>query len=269
MANKIDFKNMSIPERELVLSEIDTCLKIAGQYNGSVFGGYIRDVIAPRQVDPTCDVKFKDVDIWFLTWDDADRFVEKMGKSFVLQPSFNISAGTCQLYMFGYRQYHLYKHGLCLAWVDIVVCDSLPVNDFSVNLLSAYYETNTGQMAFRSWNGPGQSKPVSDIMHDIRNKQTEILPYYVNLALKSDVHLQRIIRNYLNKGWTVTYQGQSIGGISPYLGYGLRPWLLQLISSSKPKVEHPDVQDKKQLLETFNTSIEVIRAMFMKLLDSK
>jgi len=95
MANKIDFKNMSIPEGEFVLSEIDTCLKIASEYNGSVFGGYIRDVIVPR------------------------------------------------------------------------------------------------------------------------------------------------------------------------------PWVLQLISSSKPKVEHPDVQDKKQLLETFNASIEVIRAMFIKLLDSK
>jgi len=236
MANKIDFNNMSIPEREFVLNEIDTCLKIAGQYNGSVFGGYIRDVIAPRSFHPTCDVKFKDVDMWFLTGNDADRFVEKMGGSFVLQPSFNIPDGPYQFHMFGstlYRKYHLYKHGMCLALIDIVVCDSLPVNDFSVNLLTAYYGTDTRQLVFRSWNGPGQAKPkpVSDIMYDIRKKQTEILPHYVDLALKHGSHLQRILCNYVNKGWTIKYQDQEFKQSSYPAGQNLTMWLLHVRES--------------------------------------
>ena len=46
---------------------INKCLLMAGKHDGSIFGGFLRDVSIPFEYDPKCSVNFNDIDIWFTT----------------------------------------------------------------------------------------------------------------------------------------------------------------------------------------------------------
>ena len=93
---------------DLAINMIEECLIIAGGYYGSVFGGYVRDVIVPRSYNPKCNVEFKDVDLWFTNQKDADNFVEAMGKSFV----FGIEVDYPPMYKFLRQRYVYFQHKL-------------------------------------------------------------------------------------------------------------------------------------------------------------
>src|SRR5579871_5182742 len=130
----IDFANMTGFIREMVLSAIDDSLVISGKYHGRVIGGYVRDVIVPRLFDPNCDISFKDVNIWFRTQNDADSFVKEAGLIS------NTDIDPSVVYPFIYQKYYLYRHGTCIAFVDVIISETIPVNDFHINKLVYFYQ---------------------------------------------------------------------------------------------------------------------------------
>ena len=192
----ITFNNMSGFVLESVLDIITDSLKIAGTYGGRVFGGFMRDVIVPRMFNPKCQVKFKDVDIWFTSQENAKAFVCEMGRDLKLmidvQPENTV-------YKFQRQQYYLYKYDTCVAWIDVVVSETIPVNDFNINRLTCCYTQKTKQ--FESY-GPENKLALMDA---IKNKCATMLPEYEEFLSGQyrSCHVQRLNRIYLQRGWNV------------------------------------------------------------------
>lgn len=205
-ASYIDFSTMSGFVLESVLTSISECLKVAGKYDGRCFGGYVRNVIVPRDSNPTCPVKFKDVDIWFTNQNSADSFVREMGSSLIQMDKFAIEKNDVG-YKFGRKQYHLFKYGTCVAWIDVIVSDKIPVNDFNVNRLTALYRD--GELVFESFG----EESTSTLIGSIVCKQAVILPEYVKILTfpsspspshPSSIHFNRLNRIYLSNGWSIS-----------------------------------------------------------------
>lgn len=203
----IEFSTMSGFILETVLGSITNCLRTAGKYNGKVFGGFVRDVVVPRLANSSCDVKFKDVDVWFSTQTDADNFVKEMGSSFVEGPfAFNAVAPVTPgvNYPFTRKQYHLYQHGTCVGWIDVIVSSTIPVNDFNVNRLTYLYSPGNNPPKAESFG----DESSSTLIESIRNKRATMLPGYINILTgpqqTSEPHLRRIQRIFLDKGWNIS-----------------------------------------------------------------
>jgi len=183
---------------------IDNCIKTASNYDGKVFGGYIRDVVVPKMQDPLCKCQFKDVDIWFKTDIDADMFVNDIKDiyNFQIVPSFTLENTTLH-YAFGRTQYRLRIDNIVISF-DIVVSECFPVDDFNVNFLSYCYKDNKEVIGSES-----QHFSKDLLINSINNKKAIILPSYVErLILKNniDVHVCRINRSFLCKGWSIKYK---------------------------------------------------------------
>lgn len=207
--NEIDFKTMTGFVLESVLECIKECLIVAGKHWGDVFGGFVRDVIVPRLYNPIAAVKFKDVDIWFCSQEQADDFVKEMGSKLQIAPDYEIKSDNA-IYKFARKQYHLYSHGTCVAWIDVVVSKNLPVNDFDVNGLTYLY-VETGRYV-----SPFTSDGLLTAIHE---KRTVMHPEYAEILAggkngvedsAAKIHLERLQRIYLSKGWTVTLNGEVI-----------------------------------------------------------
>ena len=121
----------------------DIIFNIASENNGKVFGGYVRDVLIPCEVDPLCNVSFNDIDIWFETELEANIFINDINDNFDLReiPKMEIKPGVVH-YAFGRQQYHLYQDNKCILWIDVVISDMIPVDDFDVNYLTCIIRDN-------------------------------------------------------------------------------------------------------------------------------
>lgn len=187
------------------LNKINKIIDIAHKYNGKIFGGFVRDVIVPRLKDPSSKVYFKDVDIWFINKYNACDFVNEMNQKydFKHQPQHSIDKDDVE-YPFTREQYHLYKDSKCLAWFDIVISETFPVNDFDVNFLS-YCK---GELKSEH-----KSKSKEEIIAAINRKEMTITDEYYQKASnpynlhwpnhKSSLHTARIYHRYLKNGWTI------------------------------------------------------------------
>jgi hypothetical protein len=194
-------------ESKVVVDAILDCIKLASAYGGKVFGGFVRDVIVPSLKGDSCEFQFKDVDIWFKSHQNAEAFIGEMGKSFVkhkgISVSHNIYPGAFQR-----DQYHLVKSGECLAWIDVIVSPTIPVNDFDVNEVT--YELNPEN----KW----VTSAPDRLVKQIRDKRATMLSSYEDLfsTLKTThdssheddprcqfFHQKRINRIFISKGWTV------------------------------------------------------------------
>jgi hypothetical protein len=203
----IDFSNMSRIMLETVLNSIIECLKIAGKHGGRTFGGFVRDVIVPRLFKPNCYFKFKDVDIWFQTQKSADAFVKDMGSSFIEESIFASDPANLD-YEFTRKQYHLYQHDTCIAWFDIIVSKTIPVNDFNVNKLTYLYKEDSSTPIPESFG----DESTTTLINAIHNKHVIILPEYVNILMGRDRRgrgyciksMFRLNRIFFNKGWNVS-----------------------------------------------------------------
>lgn len=159
----------------------------AKNFSGEVFGGYVRNVIVPRKVDPKCDVYFDDVNIWFQNFETAEYF-----KSYFFQ-QFYIERNKCYdskkfEYPFEKEQFAIFEDAENLKFlfhVDIVISETLPVNDFDVNcLLSCHLDD-------------------SNTLYDsIKNKTATMLAGYLNKA-NPIMCRNRIIRIFFDQGWIV------------------------------------------------------------------
>jgi hypothetical protein len=208
MSSHIDFSNMSTLETAVVLEAAFDCIKRASTFGAKVFGGFVRNVIVPRQFDPNCSVSFKDIDLWFTTQASVDAFLREMGTSLVKYDLISVSAGSYPG-AFSRNQYHLYKYGMCLAWIDVVVSPTLPVNDFDVNEVT--YKLNSHD----EWVTTSPSR----LIQQIRDKHAVMLPCYqvlIEKAQESDnfstkynprykiYYEERTNRIFTSKGWTVS-----------------------------------------------------------------
>jgi hypothetical protein len=217
---------------ENVLQVIITCLKVASKHDGRVFGGFVRGVIVPRMFDSKARIHYKDVDLWFQTKEKATAFIQAMGADLI--PA-HVGSGTLnvteQIYKFGREQYHLIKDGVMMAWIDVVISATIPVNDFNVNTLTARY-TNSGAQIFESFGTDG----IDTLIDAIHDKKAVMLPDYKLLFSGGYglIHSDRIKRNYLDHKWIVTYKDQIIPGDA-----NLRWYLNQFNQSSKSVVEAP------------------------------
>lgn len=226
----IDFKTMTGFTLEMVLAQINDMIAIASGYGGAVFGGYVRDVLVPRKFTPGCPVQFKDVDLWFSNGSACAKFLERMGDRLKIVTDFPVES---DLYEFERQQYHLFSHGTCLAWVDVVVSKTFPVNDFDINYL--IYRNRNGLGTF----GTFSEVPVSKLMDRINSKTVRILPGYVKIITdgsnpNSHVHQRRVQERYLKRGWKVFYARE------PYTG---RPedfiyWIRSLVRAERAKLEN-------------------------------
>lgn len=225
-ASYIDFGSMSGFFLETILSHIYRTLKIASIHRGRVFGGFVRDVIVPRIADPICGVRFKDIDIWFTTQDDADNFVKQMGQAFI---EISAISDNAQYKLFNRKHYHMFDHDTCLGWFDIIVSDTVPVNDFNINKLTCLF--HKGGKQFESHG----DESVATLINAINNKQTTMLSPYINY-MNTPHHLDRTNRIYLSKGWTILYSAQIPTNLT-------LSWIRQNMKQIPPQ-EHPNIHLK-------------------------
>lgn len=197
---------------------IDKVLSIAGNHNGKVFGGYVRDVIVPRLDNPTAKVYFNDVDIWFTNQKDADLFIDNtrscltfLDKRFDFdnsRPGSNIKPGMMH-YTFGRVQYQLYKADKFISFFDVVVSETIPVDDFDVNCLNYQY-TDKGKIV-RYCSNNTDTVVIEEIIQKIKNKTAFMLSSYVpKMYTKTSYGIidylyfvNRLNKKYLSRGWTI------------------------------------------------------------------
>lgn len=120
-----------------IVAKAERLITSAASYGGLVFGGYVRDVVAPlkRGVAPE-EVEFNDVDIWFRSQDDVDRFLDNAPDitEFHFSPE-PIDSSPLRRLLFSER-YCVWDEESMIFYIDIVVSSHFPVCDLSVNLLS-------------------------------------------------------------------------------------------------------------------------------------
>lgn len=102
-------------------------VKLAAQYNGVVFGGYVRDIIVPKiKLDVSLSsIDFSDMDFWFKHQVDADNFIKA-----AQMKSRGVTESSDKLYPIKRQNcWSFYKNRkFCL--VDVMVSSFYPVCDF-------------------------------------------------------------------------------------------------------------------------------------------
>ena len=205
--SSIDFSNMSPFEYSVVMSHVHDCIKTASRFGGKVYGGFVRDVVVPRLTRPSGTYTFKDVDLWFKSRTDANNFVSAMGDSFVRFQCVSTTNGSYPG-AFARNQYHLTAYDTCLAWIDVVVSPTLPVNDFDVNEVT-YHIDEEG-----NWVTSAPSRLIGQI--NIK-RAIMLLSYQELIANAKDLktansksnplcklyYQERIKRIFTSKGWEI------------------------------------------------------------------
>jgi hypothetical protein len=225
-----DMKN-----HRLVFDVIFDAIILASKNNGRVFGGFVRDVIVRIEsegyekiktdgYEKIKDCNFKDVDIWFQTNTDAKNFIDEMGSKFVhIGHVTDDPEWLKEIYPFSKKPYYLVLDNIRLPWFDIIVYDTIPVDDFDVNTLT--FQIKDGKFTSQSY----CSKTEEVLIDSIKTKRAELLPKYAN-RIKNPVHrienehiqdetyfslenrlkhgaARRIETKYIKKGWKICYQG--------------------------------------------------------------
>lgn len=249
--NFIDFNNLSGFTLSVVLKTINKCLSIAGKHGGCVFGGYVRDVIIPNMITgndnesvfgsyirhkflkgetyPKQQIKFKDVDIWFKDQKSVDNFLEEMGSSLKYNSGFDNP--TNELYGFTRKQYYLYEYETCIAWIDVIISEKIPVNDFNVNFLTFSLQNDNEIVISYA------EESRNDLINYIINKTAVMLPAYIFKILYdnssiANSRIRRVKKNYHDKGWRVFLYGSDIEIPSDFT----KEWLRETITRKMPSL---------------------------------
>lgn len=195
-------------ERKIIIDEIYEVLRIATNYNGKCFGGFVRDVIVPRENNPNGDYIFNDVDIWFTNEEDVNKFVEKVPK---LKPfTHNFENKPTESYGFLRKKYcfNLYKEPIC--FFDLVISPTLPVDDFNVNKLYVKFDSNLKPLY------EGDDAEIRALIQSILEKRAIILDKYFE-KFDEEFFKRRVYLNYLEKDWEIfTESGEKIINIYSY-----------------------------------------------------
>ncbi|HSW76516.1 MAG TPA: hypothetical protein VLG50_05700 [Candidatus Saccharimonadales bacterium] len=193
---------------DTVVNIIDDCIHIASDNNGAVFGGYLRDVLLPRLNNKPLN-GFKDVDLWFMKQSDASLFVLQMKDKYDFKYDFKLFNTVNNVYPFKKSTYHLFKYDNIMARFDIIISDTLPVDDLSINLYTFTYKDNKPVIDSYVYS-PTFNKPIICGTKDIMTMvycNCKLLPsYFDKLMTKSPVYLNRLNNRFLSKGYKITYQ---------------------------------------------------------------
>lgn len=169
-------------------------LEVAYKNGGQVFGGYVRDFLVPKYKNkPTSN--FKDIDIWFRSEENREKFITEMGNR--IKSSERLDDLPEDLYDFKRRNLYLYSYGVPIASIDLIVDETIPVNDFNVNFLT-YQNGNFKSYYYQS---------EDYLMDAIINKNIEITPKYYEKILspndRSHKHKTRVEKRYFERGWKI------------------------------------------------------------------
>ena len=204
---------------EAYLEYIDKVLFIAGEYGGKAFGSFPRNVIVPRMNDPSCNVSFDNVDLWFTTEQSAKQFIKQM------QPASNVEAYkftevTCYnpnalIKRYGYHatQYNLTIRGTSIAWFNVFVNRKVPVGDFDVNCLTylCKRDYSTGKTITTKELSVKEGMLKDYIIGAINKKEARMFGEYAKTIDEED--LARIHR-FIWGGWSITAGNVKVSSLS-------------------------------------------------------
>ena len=188
-----------------LFERVNELLRNASEYNGIVYGGYVRDVVSKVVRYDFSATEVKDVDIWFREERDREQFIDDaLRRGFIKRnngggPPNSAGADDVQCYLL------VDSFGDTLLWVDLTVSQTHPVNDFDVNFLS--WNPIIDKLTSLSYLG------VTEILRSIQAKQAELTEDYYYLLFserswKAQTARMRVLSRFLTKGWTLTFQGK-------------------------------------------------------------
>jgi hypothetical protein len=265
----IDFKTLSGVTMDLVINEIDRALRIAGKYDGKVFGGYVRGVLVPRDFNPHCEVSFKDVDLWFTDSKKAEHFISEMGSNFKPIPEFTTTTSD-RHYPFNRVQYHYFVNGICIAWFDLIISETFPVDDFDVNCLTFGYVDghkcwDVNERLQMDWTHPKTNDPfpMSILKDRIMRKEARLLPSIETLFFCSPGNISRQIvlmhrfkKRYHQLGWKIMYRSIVCPGSNLDSSVNFYNWLL-MIARSVGKSTTPMTEQQGRVSEPVMTDMKI------------
>jgi len=184
---------------KLTLNAIFEALKIASKHEGRIFGGFVRDVIVPITEGNYFDLSFKDVDLWFTSQNKADDFVKEMGDKFLLT---TLGESQKELYRFCRTQYHLVCYGFILALFDIIISETIPVNDFDVNMLTYQIDKN-GKFQVEAFGGYSKDYLIASIKCHTIN----VMSSYKISPITQESRIERTNNRYIGRNWKIMYRG--------------------------------------------------------------
>lgn len=264
-------QNNSLLAKEVV-SRAERLIRCASRYDGLAFGGYVRDMVIPlhfqgkklvdldfvdRSKDPYMLSNqrkskgvpdFKDIDLWFKTQEDADRFIAELENETGLEASGVKLPDLNSNYVFSRKQCSIFEHDQWILIVDIIVCSVFPVGDFSLNL----FTWDGKELQCKGHFEPGNDvKSLSDALKDMDNKITYMsLTYDPSLVIvepRRRMQARRIER-FLREGWTIFVwkegKKSKVLGANQY-NYGL------LLEEDKPapiSIQPSDVKEEGETL---------------------
>jgi hypothetical protein len=111
----------------------------------------------------------------------------------------------------------LYKESLPLSFVDLIVSDNFPVNDFDIN--SVALNTLNGEIRLESLSS---THSVEKMTKNVEKKITHMRPTYLHKILHSSERtrgliLNRIQTRYVNLGWKVMVNKNKEFSMSEFL----------------------------------------------------
>ena len=178
-----DFNNMSSFELRIILECAFGCIKTASYFGAKVYGEFVHDVIVPLLFDPTTNVKFKNVNLWFTSESALQEFLDYVGG--ILQKDED-------------DQYYLTEFGIFITNINIVISEMFPVEDFDVNEVT--YSLNDKD----EWITTAPNRLVKQI----HNKEAVMLcQYWKQIKTENnsskDYHYSKIKEMFTSKGWSV------------------------------------------------------------------
>ena len=166
------------------LHNVMLLIEIASKYNGRVFGGFVRNVLVPQTFNQKID-GYKDVDLWFQSEVDASNFVNDMGELLKVINKNTQHYKDAIVYQFKRKLYRLQN-----ATIDIIISETLPVNDLNVNQLT--YSFLEGYQSFGS-------DSIQTLITLILNKKAKILPGFTYVGKDQEKRLDMLKRS----GWVL------------------------------------------------------------------
>lgn len=197
-------------------------IRLASKHGGSVFGGFVRDVIVPLSIGhdsvrneseleaypEIAKLSFKDVDLWFKSRSGMNSFIAEMAGRLAPSTSNWNSIYPCDLTR---MKYSIRPNLPKTVQVDLICSEKCPVNDFDVNCLAYGIVGNTWIANTIHPN----AAPVSQLVSKITEKKAVMLPDYfdhMSRHYKSrqsyNGPIDRMVRRYLMQGWSIALPAQ-------------------------------------------------------------
>jgi hypothetical protein len=212
------------------LRQLNDILILAGEFDGSVFGGFVRDVIIPKSVNSEVAVTWKDVDLWFKNKPSTIEFVQRLSKMYQLECShtkhisesvtdyiLSLSEETDDTYPFARCQINVISpiSKKQLFVIDLIISDMLIVDDFYVNTLAYTFTGGERTTMFSEvCTNVCPEYTEKELIEQITEKRIVMMPSYITrLETVHDrnssrderrrIISARIYHRYMRRGWVI------------------------------------------------------------------